>query len=505
MFSRGIGLVLLAITVAAIAIVLGIQIHDRTSAVRLSLSFNGTLEASNGIRPTQSGGIDFSAYLHRKVLQLHPMQQVQYDLRNFHLKQGAISFWVKPDVFPPEEPVTFLSLSDEHSKTAFELRWKRRTLQLLTPANLYKLAPKSFSPGRWIYISIFWDTDSRFRVYWDGSELSLQETGGRPPLQITTSGKLTILCNSPSKETFGMRIRDFVLSAPSTADTNGNLKPEEQTVWRATDLLHSAGTKISAWGASRQEGWTGDSLMLETGALQLPSQGEFLVQWRIKPLGKIDPGTIEAVVKAGNEILGSHKNTQGELTNNAFQDWVVPFTAPDATSVNCELRSYVPIKYAFLVDAVTVKTPGAGWGKHIHVEDLHVHMGKFQGEPDAERGKALHNEDTLTYGPYACIGQPGSYRATWRIKISETIPEKTPLLFLDVFAHDGFLSGAKRGNKTYSQLALNTASFTKRDSWEEKSMDFYYDGADMLEFRTFTRNFQPGAIVIDTIAVRKLP
>ena len=497
-----IGLILLLGVLTIVASVVLIRIQQERSANRLYLSFDGTLRGADGLSPNQITPSEFSSYLHRQVLHLEAGEKIQYDIQKLSLKRGALSFWVKPDLLPPEEPVTFLSLSNADQSLSFELSWKRKTIQLLTPQALYKVTHSSFSIGAWTYVSIVWDEKSVFHFYLDGSELPLQQVNGKRHLQTTSPGKLTISCHTENDEPFGIRFRDLAFNETYTNQTP-DLREEQKTEWRAIDLPHYAGKKIAAWGASRQEAWTGDSLMAETDPIRLPSQGEYLLQWHIKPIGQIDPGMIESRVSSASEVLGSHANAQGEFSNKIFQDWILPFTAPGAISVVCQLRSYAPLKYAFLVDGVTVKSPGAGWGKHFHIEDVHVHMGAYKAETDAERGKAVDNENTLTFGPYSCIGQPGIYRATWRIKISKSIPEKTPLLFLDIFAHDGFLTNSKRGNKSYGELALNTESFTKRETWEEKSIEFFYDGADMMEFRTFTRNFQPGAVVVDTITVSK--
>jgi len=42
------------------------------------------------------------------------------------------------------------------------------------------------------------------------------------------------------------------------------------------------------------------------------------------------------------------------------------------------------------------------------------------------------------------------------------------------------------------------------NQWKTASIDFDYDGAHMIEFRTFAEVLDPGEIVIDTITAEKL-
>ncbi|HET6267727.1 MAG TPA: hypothetical protein VFG11_08420, partial [Acidobacteriota bacterium] len=107
------------------------------------------------------------------------------------------------------------------------------------------------------------------------------------------------------------------------------------------------------------------------------------------------------------------------------------------------------------------------------------------------------------FGPYTCLGQPGQYRATWRIKIAKNVPENEPLLLLDAFAHDGYLQD-RRGSKPYGKLALSAAEFQKKDQWENKSLDFRYDGSNMMEFRAFSKTMEDANVFIDTIKVERI-
>jgi hypothetical protein len=108
------------------------------------------------------------------------------------------------------------------------------------------------------------------------------------------------------------------------------------------------------------------------------------------------------------------------------------------------------------------------------------------------------------YGPYTSIGQPGKYRVTWRVKISDSVPNNEPLLLLDVYAHDGFLNEGKRGTRSYGKLALGASEFKTPHVWENKSIDFRYDGANMLEFRAHAKWMNPGAVLLDTVEVQYL-
>ena len=182
----------------------------------------------------------------------------------------------------------------------------------------------------------------------------------------------------------------------------------------------------------------------------------------------------------------------GDLVNrNKYETITLNFHADAGTTAGYAFNSFIPSKYSILLDTIVLESANGKWKNIRRAEDLQHTLGVWMKDDEASKGKAWSNANTLLYGPYTCIGQPGWYRATWRIRIDDSAPEKEPLLLLDVYAHDGFLHAGRRGTRSYGKLALATSDFPHRNTWERKSIEFRYDGANLLEFRAHAKLMKP--------------
>jgi hypothetical protein len=111
----------------------------------------------------------------------------------------------------------------------------------------------------------------------------------------------------------------------------------------------------------------------------------------------------------------------------------------------------------------------------------------------------------LNIGPYIRLDNSyQQYRASWRIKVSSKIPPDTPILLLKVFSHQGIYANNRRANKDYAALPLNSSDFPQKNVWQTKSVDFKYDGAEMMEFIAHAKILDPGSFLIDTVTIEAL-
>ena len=462
------------------------------------IDFNGTLQSASGFEPKVSFQPEYSGYQKRKAFHLKSGQHILYDLSPVLTgKQGALRFSFKADSIPSGLLVSLVRYDSVDGLQHVSLSIKRRSLIVAVNDTHFETAPQIVSPGYWLRISLFWNETAVVpSLIINEKQLHLHPVSLPAAEDPIAKGNLQIA----SSHGFSWRIKDLEIGNSLPPENAENYLP---LIWPAKDLPHFAGKRIPDKTAQEGTAWTTDSVLSEN-SLRLPAPGKYELVWSVKRIAAAPEGSVVSTVYEGETKIASEKTNAVSLSENKYDKFVVSFEVNSAKTIRYSLNSLIPIKHSILADSVILRNLHTGWQLHRQIEDTHRTMGMVKDDAEAEKGKAIDNENTLTYGPYICLGEPGKYRATWRLKLSAKIPAKTAVLLLNVFAHDGFLTHSKRGNKSYGELPLSSESFSSRDSWETKSIEFQYDGADMIEFRTFTRLFQPGDVLLDTITVERV-
>ena len=453
-----------------------------------------------------------------------------YEAENLHLQRGSLLVWLKPGFRFPESPIRLLSI---HGKPQLDLVLDKKSIEFSLRPNagmeaLYHWEPVHFAPGRWDLFAATWDGTTG-SLYLNGqpqscsrSEKTLQTAFESEPI------KLSIGLNLEEEEEteFHEVIRDLAIW--------DSIKPAEwilhfyeqqnhatTLVYPVRNLMHWAGKPITDAEAAGGIAWTGDTQIAELDDLKLPASGDYDLTFKIKPLGNVRARSLRMEVwtayKGKSKLLAARENEEKELTpppsnellaaskrDSSYQPLSLRFRVEAGTPITYKLLCFLAGKYSFLLDTAVVRAVNGSWQDARSVENLRHTMGVWEADSQASHGRAWSNQNALNLGPYTCIGQPGRYRATWRIEIGADVPDRAPLVLLKVFAHDGFLP-VRRGNKDYAGISLSAADFEKRNQWLNESVDFNYDGADMMEFYAHTKILDPGAICLDTVTIQRLP
>jgi len=435
-----------------------------------------------------------------------------YDISALNLKNGSAQFWIKADTLPQGAAVPVVQLVSTENSRMLEIAIKRKGLQVLYNQKLYRSDWQM--PRRvWLHVAVSWD-DS-VHAYLDSRETTLTAVCSQP--RATTRVAPTMLriggTHREDSEIASYKLRDFTLHdvVQDVAEIRGTYRkgqPDRKLVWRVSDLNHFAGIKVRDAEAAGGSAWTPDPQMAFLEEVRLPEAGTYQLIWRIKPRGKILPGTIECEVwervNGTKRSLAVKTNQANEFTAmDQYQDFTMKFHGRKDAAISYEMRSFMPIRHMFLLDTVTLRPENGGWQDLRRGEDLKHTAGVWEQDEEAANGKAWGNQNTLAYGPYTCIGMPGRYRVTWRMKLGRAVPPATNVLLLDVYAHDGFVSANRRSQKNYGNIAISSDDLVA-NSWQTKSFEFDYDGADMLEFRAFTKFLRRESVLLDTVTVEQL-
>ena len=491
-----------------------------------SFSFNGTLATELGMKPRESTEIDFFGYRTGQALELVPGSKASYDVDNIDLRRGSIEFWLKLDSPPSKTPVPIIFLNGNHAPR-FEIILNNKTVELLfqpdssTPLRLLRTDQILPGKGTWSFWSVRWDASDHYEMYVDAQEngepIQLTDVDEPIPYRQISDSKgfiIGIPSGAVAVDAFALDLRNltiwpFFRSEKDIQNTSAKQLKEMKAplLWSAVQLRHYAGVRIKDGEADGGFAWTPDSEIAKQEGIKIPRSGRYKFDFRIKPLVPIPPGNLicavwKKVSSGTRTIVASWKNEwmkPGVITT--YQDIELPFQASSGDEFGFDFQSFIPSKYSLLLDTASFVSVDGNWEEHRRFEDLQHSMGVWMEDPEATGSKAWTNANTLHYGPYVCLGQPGKYRASWRIKISPKLSPEAPLLLLDVFAHDGFYPDGRRGHKPYAKLALASSEFSKRNEYELKTIDFNYDGSNMMEFRAFAKILKAGLFNIDTIKV----
>jgi hypothetical protein len=493
----------------------------------LQISFNGSLQTNDGIAPTKSFEADYSGFLKRQALKLRSGDIAIYKIPVSDVPKGTMEFWMKINS-AVHSPIRLIRITSEvNSAIELFLQEKGIGLSLRRENNVERF--RGITPfqkkGQWMLVDLKWDLtkndQNSFELYLDGEPQQLE---GLQRSKLTSSKfadsshRLTIgipnLENDSNQVLIGLR--DLILWNNVSTEkrirasfTAGQQQMDKGLVWPATDLEHFAGKKARITGATNGVGWTIDTIIGRKEGIILPGKAAYELTFRAKPFTKIAEDNFSCEIyftdATANEIeLARWKNSAADFADiGKFKSYSIRFNASPTQPIGFEFQSLIPAKASLLLDTISLRSLNSVWEKQWRFEDIEHTMGVWQEDSDASGGRGWINAHTLHYGPYTCIGQPGRYRATWRIRVAPDVDMRTPLVLLDVFAHDGFL-GQRKGNKSYAKFQLDASQFQRLGVWENKSIEFNYDGADTMEFRAFARTLQSPSFAIDTITVTRV-
>lgn len=493
----------------------------------LQISFNGSLQADNRIAPTKSFEAEYSGFLKRQALKLKPGDIATYKIPASDIQRGTIEYWIKinPVVHPP---IRLIRITTEVN-SAIELFLQEQAigLSLRRKNNVerFRSIKHPQKKGQWMLVDLTWDLtkndQNSFELYLDGEPQQLETLQRSTPASgnlSDSSHRLTIgipgLENDSSQVLIGLR--DLILwnSVREEKRIRASFAAAQELmnkglIWPATDLRHFAGKQVRVDGATNGVCWTIDTVIGKKEGIILPGKGAYELTFRAKPFTKIAEDSFSCEIystdSTANKIkLAGWKNSAADFADiGKFKSYSIKFNASATNPIGFEFQSFIPAKASLLLDTISLRSLNGEWEKQWRFEEIEHTMGVWQEDSDASGGRGWINAHTLQYGPYTCIGQPGKYRATWRIRVAPDVDKHTPLVLLDVYAHDGFF-GQRKGNKSYAKFQLDASQFQKLGVWENKSIEFNYDGADMMEFRAFARTLRSPAFAIDTISVTRV-
>jgi hypothetical protein len=496
---------------------------NRDEKLLLQINLNGSLLTSGGVAPIKSFGADYKGFLKREALQLKPGNIATYAIPASDLPTGTIEFWMKINSALPHSPIQLIHLQNgSDSSIELFLQQKAIAISVKRHAKMERWRSLMNFPGRakWMLVDLKWDLTKTnpFEIYLDSELLELEQTQNAGTSNSPDSShRLTIgIPDQDDSEGFTVNLRDLILwgtmRSPKRIKASfaeGQELMKKTLVWPATDLRHYAGKQLRDADATNGICWTVDTIIGKKEGINLPAKGDYELSFRVKPFTRIEKNLFSCEVyskdaKSNKTKLAQWINSQADFAKiETFESTSIHFTSHTEDPIGFEFQSFIPSKGSLLLDTISIRSLTNNWQKQWRFEDLDHTMGVWKEDPEALNGKGWINAHTLDYGPYTCIGQPGKYRATWRIRVAPEIPPETPLVLLDVYAHDGYL-GQRKGNKSYAKFQLNASQFQKRGVWEDKSIEFNYDGADMMEFRAFARTLQSPSFAIDTVTVTRV-
>lgn len=495
-------------TVAVVLLLLVSGCSKERTVETMTVSFDGTLALSTGAVPQVAFDPLFVGYLMRQSLHLNAGEQVSYDLRHMKLEHGTLLIWFKQDFVPPAARTGVLVLSGDNSQISVCEELGGLTVGVReknSPVEKFTEPAGKFLPGVWQMLSVVW-TGSEARLYSGRTLLAASPASVSPEFLSIGVWVQQRQKNGPAITVRDLTIRNQTMDE-SWLHTQLEANPigPSKLVYRQADFTHWDGKTIPDPQAKGGVAWTPDTLLAKAGKITLPSTGEYELAFRVKASTNIDAGGLKCEVKNGSSTLASKTNSADELQKSArYQEFVTRFHGEKGSAIDYRLDCFFPGKYSLLLDTATVRSRDGSWEDTRRVEDLEHTMGVWRGDPEAARGRAWSNQNALNIGPYTCIGQPGRYRATWRIKLSSRVPANTAVVLLKVFSHDGAIGKTRRGNKDYASLTLNSDDFPQRDTWLDTPVDFDNDGSDMVEFIAHAKVLEPGSFLIDTITVEPL-
>lgn len=490
--------------------------HKQPAEV-LSVPFDGKLQPSKGGGfATEKFEEDYAGYLTRRSLRLHCGQTIMYDIGRTGLSHGSVQVWFRQGFTLPKSPVHLLQLLTGPAAPVLDLSLGRKGMTLTVRGESPELSVShaeqfALTPGVWQMLVLSW-TGSEVRVFIDEQPM-LSSPFHASPSKVSVGSQTDKACQDDDPT---ITVRDLAVFDEATdekwihASLLARPAGVPKLVYRLRDLVHWNGKAIKDPEASGGLAWTPDTLLAKSEGIPLPSPGDYDLTFLIKASTNIHAGSLHCSVwnsdQDGNPTpLASRDNREDELQMKPrYQPFTIRFHAAQKSTIAYQLDCMLPGKYSMLLDTATVRAVGGDWKDVRRVQDLQHTMGIWKADPEAASGKAWGIQNALNIGPYTNIGQPGRYRATWRIKVSGKAPADTQLVLLKIFSHDGYFGHGRTGNKDYAAEAQNSDGFSQKDVWTTRSLDFDYDGSDMIEFIAHAKLLDPGTTLLDTITIEPI-
>ncbi len=141
----------------------------------------------------------------------------------------------------------------------------------------------------------------------------------------------------------------------------------------------------------------------------------------------------------------------------------------------------------FMLDSIGIIGPVTRQWDAVSMERT---MGDAVSDPANPGRTVIKNAHALAFGPYRTLPRIGRYTAAFDLKINPSV-EADSACTIEIYAHDGVLSGG-RGNKSYGITGLGRQQADGR--FHRIEIPFFYDGAEMMEYRTLVYTIAPGSV-----------
>ena len=328
----------------------------------LLLSFNGTLQTSDGTLPETTFKASWSGFLQRKALELHAGNVAVYRIAPVELAEGTLQFWLKINSTPSLEPIPLVKITDS-TNSLIEVVLRQKSVELASIRNgrsgRCRCSQRLQGRGDWVQLTFSWDLSEKsptaLKTYVEGK---LQECEPLPGKSHDVKGEHSasnqLRVGVPQKDWNSdavlFNIHDLELwsqalepAAIQSSFEKGQKEMNRPLVWSAADLRHFAGSKISDSAARNGIAWTVDTEVGKQENIKLPANGKYELIFRVKPLTKIanDFLTCEiySISSGQKKTLAFWKNDKQQLTETEkFETFAIPFSALDTAPVGVSIR-----------------------------------------------------------------------------------------------------------------------------------------------------------------------
>lgn len=348
-------------------------------------------------------------------------------------------------------------------------------------------------PSQFLSLSI---DGQRYGTYYSANDV---KTSTLPPAPTDLRGRAIefpapprIEANSATHEISAIR---WFNSAPSYREMDLHLRKFCGAIADIhipiSDFQHFIGKQVSARETDGEtEAWTIDSVIASSPEIEL-LPGTY--QLTISASCRMESSPECSIAEVACRALSGATWFRSDIRRNEFIDPQKFHQVERAFEINAPTRARIDVRMLrfgyqdFLLDYIAIEGPVQHDWPAISLERT---LGKEHIDSSARSGKVITNAHALAFGPYRRLDRIGWYTAAHRVKISSTVHCNT-VGTLDVYAHDGSLEG-KRGNKSYGTVGLSNQHAD--DAYHIYTIPFFYDGAELMEFRTLVYTVIPNGV-----------
>ncbi|GEM_PF-6257986 len=174
-------------------------------------------------------------------------------------------------------------------------------------------------------------------------------------------------------------------------------------------------------------------------------------------------------------------------TSDAYERVEREFELKEAVEARIELRMK-RFGYAdFMLDYIGIIGPVTDHWDAVNMERT---LGDAYADPANPGRTVIKNAHALAFGPYRPLPRIGRYTAVFEMKLDPSV-DLDSICTIEVYAHDGVLYGS-RGNKSYGITGLGRQQADGQ--FHRIEIPFFYDGAEMMEYRTLVYTIAPGSV-----------